>query len=138
MKSFKLLPHTADIRLEVQGGSLEEVFRAALSGMSELMKHGYCQSDHSLPVSKELSLTATDSTGLLIDFLSEVLTRSNIEKAIFCDLKVLELTEKKLIGVITGFVESQWDEDIKAVTFHEARLIQNNNGQWSTTIIFDI
>ena len=38
MKTYKILEHTADIRLNVQASTLKELFIAALEGMSSIMK----------------------------------------------------------------------------------------------------
>jgi SHS2 domain-containing protein len=44
----------------------------------------------------------------------------------------------EVIATIKGNRVSYFDEDIKAVTYHEAAVKQNNEGQLETVIIFDI
>lgn len=143
MRSFELLSHTADLRLKASGDSLEELFHAALQGMAKIIKDDFCQNYGSQiknyeKVEKKISISATDRTTLLIDFLSEVLTVSQTEKVVFCDVNFEKLTEMELAAKVKGTKVDEFDEDIKAVTYHEAEVKKNKNGQWETIIILDI
>ena len=135
---FQLLPHTADVRLRVTGGNLQELFSSALLGMNEILKKGACQKTNRLPTQENFSLTATDPTQLLIDFLSEVLARTQINKAIFCQVEFKKLGEKELEVTISGATTDRFDEDIKGVTYHEAQIKKNEKGELETIVIFDI
>jgi SHS2 domain-containing protein len=153
MRNFELLPHTADLRLRVEGDTLANLFSAALEGMAEVIKPGGCKSQIArLPSSCRrqvgqakrkaremaftLSLTARNSTQLLIDFLSEVLTRSHEEKAVFCRIEFAELGESSLKAEIFGLETDGFNEDIKGVTYHEAKIQKNSKGDYETTFVF--
>lgn len=138
MSRFEFLSHVADARMHVVGATCEEVFHAALSGMNEMLKHGFCVEKHPSTIQLEVSLSSPDSTCLLIDFLSEVLTLSHIHNAIFCGIEIHELNEKELKLTLSGSAVTNFDNDIKAVTYHEANLCQNQDGEWETMLIFDI
>lgn len=136
---IRFLPHTADIRMKIEGSSLEELFTAGVLGMGNILKDGFCDKNSPFMLKLKIELTAHDETCLLIDFLSEVLSTSYAEKAIFCDVKFFELTTKKIRAEIHGRQQTQgFDEEIKAVTYHEADVQKNNNRDWETLIIFDI
>jgi SHS2 domain-containing protein len=97
-----------------------------------------CQGGGSYPLRHALQLQSVDTTVLLVDFLSEVLTLSHEEKAVFCALEVQQLNETAIAAQIAGRPADGFAEDIKAVTYHEAEVRQNDAGKWETMLIFDI
>lgn len=132
-------PHTADVRLIVTGGTYEDVFRLALEAMAELMKENFCRTGREDFIQKEeLELKSIDGTSLLVDFLSEVLTLSHIDKTIYCEVIFEALTETEIRARVRGKATTQFDKDIKAVTYHEAELKINEKGQWESILVFDI
>lgn len=139
MTAFQFLPHTADVRLKVTGETLEEIFGSAMLGMSFLQKKDYCKQEERLFFSQErIQIKATDRTSLLIDFLSEALTLSHINKVVYCEISFHKFIETELSATIKGNKVNSFDEDIKAVTYHEAEIKLNESGQLETMIIFDI
>lgn len=137
MRSHHVEPHMADVRLKVEGDTLEELFQAALEGMGELIKKGVFQKKDT-PEVQRISILSPDVTSLLIDFLSEVLTLSHIQHVVFGKMEFLELTETRLKASIWGRKVRAFDEDIKAVTYHEANVAKNKRGFYETMIVFDI
>jgi SHS2 domain-containing protein len=136
MKRFQVLPHTADSRLLVQADTLPELFKAALEGMNQILKKGFSLS--AAPVKEKLSLSAADSTGLLIDFLSQVLSLSLLKQAVFNQVDFKQISETALTAELTGSPVGRFDKEIKAVTYHEAAVTKNAEGLWETKIVFDI
>lgn len=139
--SYRFVDHTADRRLRVRGETKEELYRGALSGLRELLdgdQQDTWSGRSEKKMSCQITLEAGDSTLLLLDFLSEVLTLSHIEKAIFTGVEFSELQECKLQATLFGRRVEGFAEEVKAVTYHEADLVRNAEGEWETTIIFDI
>lgn len=138
MVPYTIHPHTADIRLEVRGDSLRELFLAALAGMNEIIQPGFCQSATDFPLAEEISETSPDITALLIDFLSEINTLSHVHNALFCICDFGELNETSLAATLRGVALDGFAEDIKAVTYHEAEVVRDEQGVYSSMIVFDI
>lgn len=138
MKSFRILSHTADIRLKAEASSLKELFSSALEGMNEIIKKDFCASEKSFTMKEEISVASSDTTALLIDFLSEVLSLSQQNHALYCFAEFSELKDKSLKAKLSGKKVDEFDEDIKAVTYHEADIKKNTNGRYETVVIFDI
>lgn len=138
MKSHKILAHTADTRLYAEGSSRAELFEAALEGMNRIIKKNGCGENGEFPLVKNIAVSSVDFTSLLIDFLSEVLAFSHEERALFCRVEFSKLTENDLVAKIFGKKADGFDEDIKAVTYHEAEIRKNEKGNWETVIVFDI
>jgi len=137
MRSFQILPHTADIRLRVEADSLKELFLAALEAMNQILKK-----DFSLPsaptVQETISLSALDTTSLLIDFLSRLLTLSYANQTIFSQAEFSQLKPTSLRANLWGTKVEKFTEDIKAVTYYEANVVKNKKGNFETLIVFDI
>lgn len=135
---IQYLPHTADIRMKIMGSTLEELFVAGMIGMGNILKEGFCDNDNPIDCKAKIEIHALDRTCLLIDFLSEILSFSYAEKSIYCKLELSELTATKIKATLFGSHTSKLDEEIKAVTYHEAQVHRNRNNQWETMVIFDI
>lgn len=139
MAAFRFIPHTADARLQVTGNSSEDIFRSALQGMAFLQKKGFCARQKGMYSKQDnLNLKAVDPIVLLIDFLSEVLTLSQINKTVYCNVKFEQLTQTTLKAIISGSQPDYFDEDIKAITYHEAEIKHNTKKELETIIVFDI
>ncbi len=136
--NFEYLPHTADIRMKVEGKTPEDIFLAGLMGMSHILKENLCRVTQELSKKVKIELSSPDLTCLLVDFLSEVLSISYTEKAIFCKMQDVRISKNKLSATLYGTGIKSLDEEIKAVTYHEAEVMKNSKNYWETTIVFDI
>ena len=132
------LPHTADIRMRVTAPDLELLFTRAVEGMNDILKEGYCSvgnRKHSLEITFELK--GDDPSILLVDFLSEVLSSSYADKCLFCAVNV-RMEEGRVLARLRGTEVQGFDEEIKAVTYHEARVRPHGTDGWEALILFDI
>lgn len=73
-----------------------------------------------------------------MDFLSEVLYQSQINHAVFPEVKFLKFSDIELEAEIFGSEVDIFDEDIKAVTYHELEIKKSPSGGFETIIVFDI
>jgi len=136
--SYQLAGHTADVRLKIEGKTQEKLFMSALDGMDEIIKRGFCKDLDKPQLRQVISIKSSDLTNLLIDFLSEILTLSHENKAVFCKVKFLRLAKTFLHAEILGTKVDRFDRDIKAVTYHEAEVKKNESGKLQAMIVFDI
>jgi SHS2 domain-containing protein len=67
-----------------------------------------------------------------------LLTLSHTEQAIFCHLEFEVLSNTQIRAEVMGTGVEYFDEDIKAVTYHEAEVIINKMGHWETLVVIDI
>ncbi|MDC6351328.1 archease [Zeaxanthinibacter sp. PT1] len=135
---IKYLPHTADIRMKIEGSSFKEILAAGVLGMANILKDGACNSKGIMNLKVEVAIEAADKTCLMIDLLSDVLSHSYTSKGIFCEIYFNELSDNNAIAVVQGYRTNGFDEEIKAVTYHEAQVVMNKDNRWETIIIFDI
>jgi SHS2 domain-containing protein len=137
LKNIEYLNHTSDIRLKLKADTIIELFEAGLTGMNEILKAGECDQPQIPVLKKMIHIKAQDITSLLIEFLGEILTLSHTSKAIFCTLYAEKLTDREIIGYVWGADVPVFDQDIKAVTYHEVDVKRNPEGQFETSIVFD-
>lgn len=136
--SREIIAHTADVRIRITAESLPQLFEMGLKSLNQMLLKNFNNLTHGKNFIEKINLHAPDTTSLLIDFLSEVLTLSQVHKAIFFDFKIDQMTDCRLSGRLIGSKIDAFDEDVKAVTYHEAEVKVNENGDWETVIIFDI
>lgn len=138
MRHHRLLPHTADTRLQVTADSLEELFKGALEGLSEIIKHGVTKGSSDASIVTDVDVSSIDTTALLVDFLNKLLAKDVIEKAVFFDIVELAIKSTRVIAVVRGIAADSFDEDIKAVTYHGAQIQQEKDGDYKVELVLDI
>lgn len=134
--TYKILEHTADVRMIVQADSLEKLFSEAVYGMMKIIEPKVDNKKE--VIERTISLEALDTTALLIDFLNEVLLATHIHKEVYNEAIFKSLSERSLEAKLSGFIAKSLGEDIKAVTYHEAEVKKKKEGTWETMLIFDI
>ena len=137
----------ADIRLKVFGSSPKELFKNAIYAVGYVQKPEITEQStvgaligrlRGTRVIEEFSVESMDYNTLLVDFLSEVLSKSDIHNIVFFDVKFKEFSELKIEGKIYGVKVDEFDKDIKAVTYHEVDVKEREPGKWQTELVFDV
>ena len=146
-KKFEILEHTTDVRVRVFGSSPKELFQNALYAMAYIQKPETVEQStvgkligriRGRSLTDEIAVESMDYNTLLVDFLSDVLSRSDAQNAVFIDVRFKEFSELKADGKIFGAKVDEFDKDIKAVTYHEVDVKEQEPGKWQTEIVFDI
>ncbi len=130
---FKFLKHTADIKIYVEGNSLEEIFKESVEAINSFLKPKIKK--NALSKNIEIILPKNKQPELLIDFLSEVLAKVYIEKLIFV-VKEIFINENLWVK-LEGKEFVSLKKEIKAVTYHQAKL-EKKNGKYIAEFIVDI
>lgn len=128
--SYTIEGHTADYKIKVKGKTLEEAFKSALLGMFFYVKKRCDNKDRN--VSRDIALESSSPTFLLIEFLSECLRLSQVNKEVYTDIEFKDFAPNKILARVKGCKVKSFDDEIKAVTYHEADLKQDKNGAWGT------
>jgi SHS2 domain-containing protein len=130
---FAVAQHTADIRIEISAASPEEIFADGIRGLMEVMKPEV--SGEGVTVTVEVE--SPDLTALLVDFMNEILLRCHIRREAFEPESIL-LHEHSVVARLRATPVIGFEEDVKAVTYHEADVHRNDDGSWTTTIVLDV
>lgn len=135
-RGFEILPHTADMRIKVWGHTLEELFENALRAAAFYLKP---DASSKSKIKRTLKINSVDINSLLVDFLSEAITLSDINNAVFGEVKFEKLGENFLEGELHGVKVDGFDKDIKAVSYHEVDIKKNpETGMYETVLVFDV
>ncbi|MFA5084238.1 MAG: archease [Candidatus Paceibacterota bacterium] len=142
MKIFEILEHKADIKIGVFGKSLEELYKNAVFAMASVLFKN--QKPTKILTTKILTTKSADREVLLVDFLNDVLGESQINQAVYPEARLIDFQPDGIKGIsylkaeISGYKISRFDEDIKAVTYHDLSVNQNKNGVWEAVVLFDV
>jgi SHS2 domain-containing protein len=132
---FELLSHTADLRVRIEAATIEELFRDALRALMTCAK---ARPDlDSTTIYRQIAVTAVDRTALLVDFLNEALALSIVEREQYVDVRFRVLGSTELVATLVG-ARAAFGAEIKAVTYHEADVVQSGDDRWTTVLVFDI
>lgn len=125
--------HTADWELEVWAPDFPGLLEQAARGMYAI-SGTHLEAEPRL--SRYLELTAFDQESLLVRFLSELLILGEQERLGF-DRFELELEDHRLSAVLEGAPICSQDKEIKAVTYHNLSIVENESGL-QVRIVFDV
>jgi len=139
MKNYKLMDHTADIALQANGNTIEELFIACAEGFKEISlvdKHSF------LPNRRSLYVKADSLEELLVSFLDELNFLIQVKKIYLEGVKRIVISqhkshyELKSVILISILEREEIKTEIKAVTFHQLK-IKKCDDFYSTTVVFD-
>lgn len=139
---YKFIEHTADIAVEVEGKTIEELFTSSFYAWRDaVLDLNNIKNDHS----KKFLFNANSTEELLIEMLSELNYQLYTKKWIALSIKKLMIQklnesyhlEVEVFGQSFNPDNHFIKEEIKAVTFHQMN-IEERNGTYFTRIVFDI
>ena len=135
MKKFEILEHKADLKIRAFGKTKAELFLNMLLGMIESQKPEIKENQK---IKREIKIKSLDIEALLVDFLSEVLYLTQVNREIYNDIKFTKFTDTELEGELIGQKIERFGEDIKGVTYHDLDIDQKENSVWKATVLFDV
>ena len=131
---FAVAQHTADIRIEISANSPEELFADGVRGLMHVMRPQV--SGESAIVTVEVE--SPDLTALLVDFLNELLLHCHTRGEAFEPESIVLHDHSAIWARLRTNPVIDFEEDVKAVTYHEADVRRAENGLWTTTIVLDV
>ncbi len=138
MEPFRVLEHTADIGFEAFGATREEVFANAAQALMNFLEDRRAIR----PVEQvSIHVEGSDSSALLVNWLSEILYLQDTEGWLFGDFELRSLQETALDAVARG---EKFDPGrhhikllVKAITYHQLALEKTGQG-WRAQVYVDI
>ncbi len=135
---FKVLDHTADLRIKVRGKDMKGLFEQAALAMMQVM----ISSKPGGEVNRmKLSLDAEDPAELMVLWLGEILYLFEGEKKVVIGLEIESISPADLNATLeTVSFDPNCHEvvcEIKAVTYHQIEVVDKGNC-WEAKIIFDL
>lgn len=139
---FNFLDHTADIAVDVEADSLDELFTASAHSWRESIS----DDKYSLSTERRSVVLSDDNLEiLLVSFLSELNYVYQSESWIMDSVNTLQINKKddlwylgvELLGRTFNRDKVNFKAEIKAITYHQMEIIEQN-GKFFTRIVFDI
>jgi SHS2 domain-containing protein len=130
---YRFLDHTAELGLEIEAGSLEELLEEAARAFAELVAPG----GSGEPARRRLTLAPLDEQTLLADWLNELLFLAETDGFVPQALARSEHTPAKLEAEVDGYLDEPRPL-VKAATYHGLALRTSNEGNWTGRVLFDV
>jgi SHS2 domain-containing protein len=135
---FRTIEHTADIGIEVEASTLEELFSGAARAMFSLIVE---EGTAGRSVERQVSLDASDLEELMFRWLNELVFLVSAERLVFSVFDVLEVRDDHLSALVRGGPLEEagggLELEIKAATYHELS-VERRGEEWFARAIFDV
>ncbi len=125
--------HRGELEIRVDGPTLAAVFAEAGRALAELMDATSLEAPVGL--SDEVVVTAPDREALLVDWLNEIVYRSEVERAIFTELEIAHLSDHQLVATIRGTRVAGLRNPVKAATYHGLSIAEKAGGLTAKVIL---
>lgn len=114
---YKYLEHTADIKFQAFGKTLEEAFSNASYATTNIVSEEKIKEK----ITKEIKVKGVDKKALLYQFLEELLFLLNTEDFILSKIKEIKIKNNELTAILIGDNTKNYklNTDIKAVTYND-------------------
>lgn len=135
IKPFEVVDHTADWALRVFGRDWPQLLAHAAQGMNSLL----VADPVAIPLDEQrrIEITAFDSEGLLVEWLSELAYWAEEKQLVFPEHEFHQVTRNQLQGTVRGGRALELLKHIKAVTYHNLEIIETEDGL-EATVVFDV
>ena len=139
---YNYLDHTADIAVDIEASTVEELFIGAAFALQETI----CENNaNNSTVEKEIKLSDALMEILLVSFLSELNYLFQSENWMFSSIHTIKIQNvdqawnlnAKIGGYKFDRTMMKLKSEIKAVTYHQME-VKQVNGLFFTRIVFDI
>lgn len=125
--------HTAEVKLVIEAPSVEELFEETALAIAELMSTEVLAATSSIHVAIE----ATDRDALLVEWIDELVYRSEVDKRIYAHAKVVRVSDTALEADVGGFEPPAIRTAVKAATMHDLSVSITAEGV-SARVVLDV
>jgi SHS2 domain-containing protein len=137
-QAWRRLEHTSDIKVEIAGRDLSELFTNAAACLFDLMlDRTRVREQVSLPV----ELTAADLSELFLDWLRELLFIFSTRSMAIARVEIGSIEPARIKARVFGETFDQERHglkvEVKTPTYHEYEIVKAKNG-YKATVILDV
>lgn len=139
---WRTIEHTADLGLEVEAPTLEQLFVAGAHGLTGVLLGDETGTTGGaagrLTEWRELAIEAPDREALLVDWLRELLYIQISEGLVFGTAEIGELQDDRLVAR-AGFGRpgKPVERELKGVTYHDLE-VSRRGDTWFARVVFDL
>jgi len=132
--SYKVLEHLADLKIQASGKDLKELFSGFVKAIADSSRPKIVEQEK---VERKIEKKAESIDFLLIDFLNEILSLSDLYNEVYCESQFEVLKENQLVCVLKGYKVKGFGLEIKGATWHDLK-IEKQGDLWKAEVLFDI
>jgi SHS2 domain-containing protein len=136
MVKFKFLEHTADVKFQAFGKTIEEAFKNSALALKKTIVREINVKEK---VSKKFSIKGKDNEKKLYCFLEELLFLLDAENFLFSKVKKIKMNNEKLEAEVLGdnALNYKFKNDVKAITYNQM-FVKFEKGIWKTQVVLDV
>jgi protein archease len=127
---YRWVEHTAELELEIHGGSEAAVFAQALRAFADLVGDGRSGE----PVTREITLPGAERAVLLAQWLDELEFLAETEDLVPDGIDAFSLDHAGLRTVVRAH-HGRPHSVVKGVTYHRLAFEHRRDGYWATVIL---
>lgn len=128
----RFVEHAGEVEVELTADDAIGILAAGLDAFAELVAAG----EDGAPAQIEIELPSRDRTLLLVDWLSELLFRADVEQFVPRQIVSIELGDECLRATVTGYRGAP-RPFVKGVALSGLRFEQEG-GVWHGRVVFDV
>lgn len=133
---YRFLPHTADVKIQAEGETIEEVFvNAALA-----LKEAICGDvEVGTSLRRRIEVSGRDMEALLCAFLEEFLYLLDAEGFVLSGVLSVRMSDGRLTAEIEGDDANRYEfqNSVKAVTYSEM-FVRQEGSHWLAQFVLDV
>ncbi len=135
---YKFLEHTADIKFQAFGNSLEECFVNSFFALKEIM---FEDLKIKIAIKRKIKIKGKDYESLLYNFLEEFLYLLDAKGFICSDIKSISINKDDFslsAEVAVDKAENyRFSNNVKAITYNNM-FIKKENNKWISQVVLDV
>jgi SHS2 domain-containing protein len=133
---FKFLEHTADVKFQAYGKSLEEAFSNSALALAEVMTK---KTKIKQVIKKKIKVSGKDTGSLLYNFLEEFLFLFDSEGFLLSKIKKIKIKDNKLEADVAGDNVKNYkiSQDVKAITYNNM-FVKKEKGKFIVQVVLDV
>lgn len=125
--------HRGELEIRIDAPSLPALFVEAARALAEVMQATPLEAPTAW--SDEVVLDASDREALLVEWLNELVYRSEVAKAHFTEFEIGHLSDRRLVAGIRGTRVERLRNPVKAATYHGLSIVERAGGVTATVIL---
>jgi SHS2 domain-containing protein len=133
--SYRVVPHTSEVALELTAPDLPGLFEAAAAGLLELYGSPQAPEDER----RQIELQGAGAEELLVAWLDELIYLIATKRFVPAAVRVEEVSSERLRAELRGGSPiGRLEREIKAATFGGLAIRTTESGRRSATVILDV
>jgi SHS2 domain-containing protein len=127
-----LVEHVGELELHLEAPNLAALFEEAARALARVMAEDF-EPATSTPVHVEL--LASDRASLLVDWLNELVYRTDVDKRVYGEVHVEQADERHLSASLRGRSPTAPRTAVKAATWHRLAVRETPSGLEATVVL---